>query len=124
MDARVPVRYKGEFIEVDRDKVDYIDVVPRQVVGTSASLIPFVAHDEANRALMGTHMQCQAVPLVKPDSPIVGTGMESVVSEVMNRVVKAPFDGKVTLVDANKVILEGKKNEKSKFCYQFIQTYI
>ena len=115
MDARVPVRYKGEFIEVDRDKVDYIDVVPRQVVGTSASLIPFVAHDEANRALMGTHMQCQAVPLVKPDSPIVGTGMESVVSEVMNRVVKAPFDGKVTLVDANKVILEGKKNEKASF---------
>lgn len=114
-DTRVPARYKGEFIEVDKERIDYIDVVPRQVVGTSASLIPFVAHDEANRALMGTHMQCQAVPLVKPDSPIVGTGMESVVSEVMNRVVKAPFDGKVTYVDATKVTLEGKKGEKATF---------
>ncbi|MBI5045026.1 MAG: DNA-directed RNA polymerase subunit beta [Candidatus Levybacteria bacterium] len=115
VDARVPARYKGEFIEVDKEKIDFIDVVPRQVVGTSASLIPFVAHDEANRALMGTHMQCQAVPLVKPDSPIVGTGMEAVVSEVMNRVVKAPFDGKVTYVDAKKVIVEGKKSEKATF---------
>lgn len=115
VDARVPARYKGEFIEVDKEKIDFIDVVPRQVVGTSASLIPFVAHDEANRALMGTHMQCQAVPLVKPDSPIVGTGMESVVSEVMSRVVKAPFDGKVSFVDAKKIVVEGKKSEKATF---------
>lgn len=114
-DSRVPVRYKGEFIEVDKELVEYIDVVPRQVVGTSASLIPFVAHDEANRALMGTHMQCQAVPLVKPDSPIVGTGMEASVSEVMSRVIKAPFDGKVAFVDANKVTLEGSKGEKASF---------
>lgn len=116
IDDRVPARYKGEFIEVDKERIDYIDVVPRQVVGTSASLIPFVAHDEANRALMGTHMQCQAVPLVKPDSPVIGTGMEAVVSEVMNRVVKAPFDGKVTFVDATKVVIEGKnKNEKASY---------
>jgi DNA-directed RNA polymerase subunit beta len=115
LDERVPVRYKGEFIEVDREKVDYIDVVPRQVVGASASLIPFVAHDEANRALMGTHMQCQAVPLVKPDSPVVGTGMEGTIAEVMGRVVKAPFDGKVSFVDANTVVLEGQNGEKASF---------
>jgi DNA-directed RNA polymerase subunit beta len=115
VDDRIPVRYKGEFIEVDKELADFIDVVPRQVVGTSASLIPFVAHDEANRALMGTHMQCQAVPLVKPDSPIVGTGMEGSVSEVMNRVAKAPFDGKVTFVDATKVSIEGTKGEKATF---------
>jgi DNA-directed RNA polymerase subunit beta len=115
MDERVAARYKGEFIEVDREMIDYIDCVPRQVVGTSASLIPFVANDEANRALMGTHMQCQAVPLVRPDSPIVGTGMESVVAEVMGRVVKAPFDGKVTFVDATKVVIEGSKDQKASY---------
>ena len=114
-DARVPARYKGEFIEVDVEKIEYIDIVPRQVVGTSASLIPFVAHDEANRALMGTHMQCQAVPLVKPDSPTVGTGMEATVAEVMGRVVKAPFDGTVTFVDANRIDLTGDKGEKASF---------
>lgn len=114
-DERVPARYKGEFIEVDAEKIEYIDVVPRQVVGTSASLIPFVAHDEANRALMGTHMQCQAVPLVRPQSPVVGTGMERAVSEVMGRVARAPFDGKVSFVDGTKVVLEGKKGEKQTF---------
>lgn len=115
IDERVPARYKGEFIEVERENIQFIDVAPRQVVGTSASLIPFVAHDEANRALMGTHMQCQAVPLVKPDSPIVGTGMEGVVSQVMHRVVSAPFNGKVTNVDATQVVIEGQKGEKEIF---------
>ncbi len=115
LDERIPVRYKGEFIEVDREKVDYVDVVPRQVVGTSASLIPFVAHDEANRALMGTHMQCQAVPLVQPNSPTIGTGMEAAVSEVMGRVVKAPFAGTVSFVDGSVVKLEGDNGEKASF---------
>jgi len=108
---RVPARFRGEFLEADSTQVEYVDVTPRQVVGASASLIPFVAHDEANRALMGTHMQCQAVPLVRPDSPIVGTGMEGTVSEVMGRVIRAPFDGKITHADARTIILEGK-NEK------------
>jgi len=79
VEDKVPVRYKGEFTTALQNMVDFIDVVPRQVVGTSASLIPFLAHDEANRALMGTHMQCQAVPLIKPEEPIIGTGMEKVV---------------------------------------------
>lgn len=109
LEDRVPCRYKGEFIEVDRDKIEYVDIVPRQVVGTAASLIPFLSHDEANRALMGTHMQCQAVPLIKPESPVVGTGMEKEVAEVMGRVVRAPFDGKVVYADAKKVIIKGNK---------------
>ncbi len=106
---RVPSRYRGEFIEIDKDKIEFVDIAPRQVVGTAASLIPFVSHDEANRALMGTHMQCQAVPLVIPDSPIVGTGMEKAVAEVMGRVIRAPFDGKVVYADARKVTVRGNK---------------
>jgi len=115
LDARVPARFKGDFLEVDREVIDYIDVVPRQVVGTSASLIPFIAHDEANRALMGTHMQCQAVPLVNPQSPTVGTGMEGTIAEVMGRVVRAPFDGKVIFVDSNKITIERRDGEKATF---------
>jgi DNA-directed RNA polymerase subunit beta len=115
LDERVPVRYKGEFLEVERELIDYIDVIPRQVVGTSASLIPFIGHDEANRALMGTHMQCQAVPLVNPQSPVVGTGMEGIIASVMGRVVHSPFDGKVIFVDSNKVIVESLQGEKKTF---------
>ncbi len=115
LDSRVPARFNGEFIEVDREKIDYIDITPRQVVGSSASLIPFVSHDEANRALMGTHMQCQAVPLVKPESPMVGTGMEAEISEVMGRVIKAPFDGQVLYADADKINLKSTKGEKANF---------
>lgn len=118
LDKRVPARYRGEFIEVDREKIDFIDIAPRQVVGASASLIPFIAHDEANRALMGTHMQCQAVPLVNPQSPVIGTGMESTVASVMGRIVRAPFDGKVTYADSDKVILEGQQGEKEVFPIQ------
>ncbi|KKS63172.1 MAG: DNA-directed RNA polymerase subunit beta [Candidatus Collierbacteria bacterium GW2011_GWF1_42_50] len=69
----VPARYQGKYLEVDVDLIQYIDVVPRQVVGTSASLIPFIQQDEGTRALMGTHHLTQALPLVKPSAPIVGT---------------------------------------------------
>ena len=112
IDTRVPVRHKGEFTTSASLDVNYIDVVPRQVVGTSASLIPFLAHDEANRALMGTHMQCQAVPLIKPESPIVGTGMEAIVGANMGRVIIAPDNGEITYVDSKKVILKTKSNSR------------
>jgi len=116
-DERVPVRYKGEFLEVEAAKVEYIDITPRQVVGLAASLIPFISHDEANRALMGTHMQCQAVPLLKPSAPIVGTGMEEVAANAMGRVVKARHEGVVSYVDAEKIVIKlakaiGKEEEK------------
>jgi DNA-directed RNA polymerase subunit beta len=113
-DQWVPVRILGDFKEAPVNQVQLIDVVSRQVVGTSASLIPFLAHDEANRALMGTHMQCQAVPLVKTEAPIVGTGMESAVPQAMNRVVRIKAAGKVIYVDANQVIVQHKKEDIKK----------
>lgn len=113
----VPVRYNGEFLEAPVEQIEYIDVISRQVVGTSASLIPFISHDEANRALMGTHMQCQAVPLLAPSAPIVGTGMEGAVIEAMKHVGKARHAGTVSYVDANKVVIKLDKaidHEKEK----------
>ncbi|PIU02167.1 DNA-directed RNA polymerase subunit beta [Candidatus Shapirobacteria bacterium CG09_land_8_20_14_0_10_49_15] len=106
VDSWVPVRYKGEFLEASAEKVEFIDLSSQQVVGISASLIPFLAHDMPNRALMGTHMQCQAVPLIKPSSPVVGTGMEGVVAGAMNRTVHARHSGEVEYIDANKVVLK------------------
>ena len=118
IEKRVPVRYKAEFTTAPQNLVDYIDVVPRQVVGTSASLIPFLAHDEANRALMGTHMQCQAVPLITPHSPVVGTGMEEVVGVNMGRVILAPEDGEITYVDGKKITLKTKSKKEINYNIQ------
>ena len=120
--VRVPVRYKGEFTTAPAESVDFIDVVPRQIVGTSASLIPFLAHDEANRALMGTHMQCQAVPLIAPSAPIVGTGMEEVVGENMGRVVKSPADGQVIYADSRKVTVKVSKEEITFPVHKFLRS--
>jgi len=106
---RVPARYQGDFIEVDREKIQLVDYSPQQVLGLSASLIPFVAHDEANRALMGSNMQCQAVPLLNPETPIVGTGMEAIVARAMDRSVFAQTGGKVVYVDAQKIIIKPDK---------------
>ena len=117
-DERVPVRFHGEFTTAPQNMVNFIDVVPRQVVGTSASLIPFLAHDETNRALMGTHMQCQAVPLIKPASPVIGTGMEKIVAENMGRAIMAPQDGEVRYVDSKKVILKTKGKDEITFPVQ------
>ncbi|OGM22771.1 DNA-directed RNA polymerase subunit beta [Candidatus Woesebacteria bacterium RIFCSPLOWO2_01_FULL_39_21] len=102
-DDRVAFRYHGQFTEGASNLVDYIDVTPRQVFGTSASLIPFLAHDEGNRALMGSNMQCQAVPLISPTSPIVGTGMEGVIANAMGKVIRALYPGKVSYVDAERI---------------------
>ncbi len=112
IDERVPVRLKGEFLEADVAKVEYIDIVPRQVVGGPASLIPYLAHDEANRALMGTHMQAQAVPLVLPQSPIVGTGMERAIAESLGRVIRAPSDVTVLYADATRIIYKSNDGDE------------
>jgi DNA-directed RNA polymerase subunit beta len=112
-DKRVPLRYRGKFIEGAANLVEYIDVTPREVVGASASLIPFLANDEGNRALMGSNMQCQAVPLVNPESPVVGTGMEGVISAGMQRVIRARHAGVVEYVDGEKVVVKlDKKAEE------------
>src|SRR3990170_7568765 len=107
----LPVRYQGEFLEAPAEQAQYIDLVSRQVVGTSASLIPFIAHDEANRALMGTHMQCQAVPLLKPTAPTIGTGMEREVIESMERSVRARHAGKITFVDAERIEIQVNRKD-------------
>ncbi len=108
-DERVPYRLHGSFSEGPVKLIDYIDYTPRQVFGASASLIPFLAHDEGNRALMGSNMQCQAVPLVAPSSPVVGTGMEATIAGAMGRVVKAPVDGTIEYADASEIRLKPSK---------------
>lgn len=102
-DPRVAFRYRGAFTEGPVELVELIDVTPRQVVGASAALIPFLAHDEGNRALMGSNMQCQAVPLVAPDSPVVGTGIEDEIAQAMGRVIKARHSGVVDYADGEKI---------------------
>ncbi len=113
-EERVAFRHHGAFIEGSVELVDFIDVTPRQVFGVSAALIPFLSHDEGNRALMGANMQCQAVPLIAPQAPIVGTGMEGVVASAMGRVVRSDCSGVVTYVDANRIEITGKEG---KFVY-------
>lgn len=107
----VPFRHQNQFLEGPATQVEFIDVVPRQVVGTSASLIPFIANDETTRALMGSHMQCQAVPLVKPEAPIIGTGMEEAVASAMNHTVRALHGGVVEYVDGKRVEIKLSKSE-------------
>ncbi len=114
LDKWVPMRYMNNFIEGPVEELQYIDVVPRQVIGTSAALIPFIAHDEANRALMGSHMQCQAVPLLKAQTPVVGTGIEEDIAIAMKRTIKALFNGVVEYVDSQKVIIKVAKKDLAK----------
>jgi len=105
VDDKVIARSGGEFLLIDREQVDYIDVSPRQVVSVAAALIPFLEHDDANRALMGSNMQRQAVPLVRPEAPIVGTGMERIVAEDSGAVVICHRSGIVDKVDAQRIIV-------------------
>jgi DNA-directed RNA polymerase subunit beta len=101
----VLARKAGELAQTHRDEVDYVDVSPKQIVGVSASLIPFLEHDDANRALMGSNMQRQAVPLLKTEAPLVGTGMEEVVGKYSSMVVRTANAGTVTAVDATHVVI-------------------
>lgn len=119
---RVPIRYKGNFYEGEVEQVDLIDVSPQQIFGISASIIPFLANDDANRALMGTQMQCQAVPLLLPHAPVVGTGMERVVADNMGRVVRAPEDGTVNFVDGRKLTLKTRSGQRDYEIKKFIHS--
>jgi DNA-directed RNA polymerase subunit beta len=102
----VIARVDGELSQVDSSKVDYIDISPKQIVGISAALIPFLEHDDANRALMGSNMQRQAVPLIRVDPPSVATGIEHAVGRNSGMVVKAKNAGKVTAVDSQRIIID------------------
>ncbi len=103
--GRVTVRYRGNFLEVDPSEVNYMDVSPKQLVSVAAGLIPFLEHDDANRALMGSNMQRQAVPLLKTEAPFVGTGIEDRVARDSKTVVTALEAGKVAYVDGKKVVV-------------------
>ncbi len=99
----VHVRHRGSIVIVPPEQVNYIDVTPKQIVSVSAALIPFLEHDDANRALMGSNMQRQAVPLIQSEAPLVGTGMEEKVARDSGSCILAKRPGTVTYVDANKI---------------------
>ncbi|MBX2926949.1 MAG: DNA-directed RNA polymerase subunit beta [Saprospiraceae bacterium] len=108
---RVKSREHGDFPVLTPSEVEYMDVAPNQIVGVSASLIPFLENDDANRALMGSNMQRQAVPLIQPSSPIVGTGLESKVALDSRMLLNAEGEGVVEYVDANEIIIRYDRNE-------------
>ncbi len=106
VDNRIPVRYRGENIIIEKEKVDFIDVSPQQVVSITTQGIPFLEHDDGKRALMGANMQRQAIPLLKPEAPIVGTGVEAIAARDSGAVVIASADGVVDYVDSKKIIVK------------------
>ena len=111
INARITARHRDEIVEVDRENVDYIDVSPRMMVSIATAMIPFLPNDDANRALMGANMQRQAVPLLRPHAPIVGTGMEHKICIDSEIVVLAEGDGVVTSVDARHVTVKYDNGE-------------
>jgi len=111
---KVVARAEGDFPLVTPDEVNYMDVSPNQISSISASLIPFLEHDDANRALMGSNMMRQAVPLMRPDSPIVGTGLERRVATDSRILINAEGDGVVTYVDSDKIVINYKRTDEEK----------
>lgn len=111
VNERIRVRHQADITVVDRDKVDYMDVSPKQLVSVGAAMIPFLEHDDAKRSLMGTNMQRQAVPLLRPESPIVGTGMEYRAAKDSGITVAAKEDGIVEKVTADEIKIKNKKGD-------------
>ena len=110
---RVQCRFRADYPLISREDVKYMDVSPTQIVSAAASLIPFLEHDDANRALMGSNMQRQSVPLLKPESPLVGTGMESKVAHDSRAMVVSDVDGVVESVTANEIVVRLKESRRS-----------
>ncbi len=115
-DEKVSCRYRGDFLEVDPGKIHYMDISPKQLVSVAAGLIPFLEHDDANRALMGSNMQRQGVPLIRSEAPLVGTGLEGKVARDSKAVIVAEAEGVVASVTAEQIIItkEGKPPEPRK----------
>ncbi|WP_454981036.1 DNA-directed RNA polymerase subunit beta [Capnocytophaga haemolytica] len=113
-EERVVVKEDGDFPVIEPSQVQYIDVAPNQIASISASLIPFLEHDDANRALMGSNMMRQAVPLLKPEAPIVGTGLEQRVASDSRVLMNAERDGVVQYVDAERIIITYDRTEEEK----------
>nr|HQU28197.1 DNA-directed RNA polymerase subunit beta [Nitrospirales bacterium] len=121
----ITAREGGEFVITTPDKVDYLDVSPKQVVSVATALIPFLEHDDANRALMGSNMQRQAVPTLKSESPLVGTGMEAVVARDSGYLAISKRDGVVESVDARRIVVRAsaKDKEDSRKGARILDTY-
>jgi DNA-directed RNA polymerase subunit beta len=111
LEERVKSRQTGDFPILDKGEVEFMDVAANQIVGLSASLIPFLEHDDANRALMGSNMQRQAVPLIVPEVPIVGTGLEAKAARDARIQIHAEGDGVIEFVDANEIHVRYNRNE-------------
>lgn len=110
----VSCRHGGDFVLADPDRIEYMDVSPKQVVSVATALVPFLEHDDANRALMGSNMQRQAVPLLTSDSPLVGTGMEAVVARDSGYVIQARRSGVVESVDATRIVVRADSKDGKK----------
>jgi DNA-directed RNA polymerase subunit beta len=111
---RIKCREHGEFPVLSPEEIEYMDIAPNQIVGVSASLIPFLENDDANRALMGSNMQRQAVPLIRPRSPIVGTGIEKKVAEDSRMLINAEGDGVVQYVDSTRIVIKYDRTDEEK----------
>ncbi len=117
----VPVRYRQEFTSTTPDQVDYVAVSPVQIISVATSLIPFLEHDDANRALMGSNMQRQAVPLLRPERPLVGTGLEAQAARDSGMVIVSRTDGEVTYVDARMIRVKDKTGREISYELQKYQ---
>ena len=115
VNPRITCRHRDEIVEVDRDRVDYIDISPRMMVSIATAMIPFLPNDDANRALMGANMQRQAVPLLRPEAPIVGTGMEHKICMDSEVAVLAEGDGVVTKMDARSITVAYDNGETKEY---------
>ena len=113
--GEVVCRFGHEIVNITGEKVDYLDISPKQVVSVSAGLIPFLEHDDANRALMGSNMQRQAVPLLRTEAPYIGTGLERKVAVDSGALVVSKVDGKVIYVDASKIVVEDETGKEHKY---------
>ncbi len=111
LESKVKARYEGDFPVVEPEKLQLMDVAPNQIASIAASLIPFLEHDDANRALMGSNMQRQAVPLLRPEAPIVGTGLEPLVARDSRVLVNAEGEGVVEYVDANEIVIRYNRTD-------------
>ena len=118
----VPVRYKNEFSLMSRDRVEFMDVSPQQVVSVAASLIPFLEHDDANRALMGSNMSRQAVPTLQTSTPLVGTGMERLVARDSGSCLTALRGGMIESIDASRIVVRVNEKEITQVILELIST--
>ncbi len=113
-DIKVKARFEGDFPMLDPDKIDFMDIAPNQIVSIAASMIPFLEHNDANRALMGSNMQRQAVPLIRPQAPVVGTGLEGKVARDSRSMIVAEGNGVIESVDGNAITIRYEQSENDK----------